>query len=334
MKQGTLTTRALLDLIERFEQSRQPLTDIEGQRLRGVPGWDLLGRTTLSEHDRAAWLERVGYAGSYPAPCGDEMVLVDLEVDESPDRFRYRCPDTFRRRYVSQAEAAVYAVSPARFLHLVADLLDIPRALRRGIDGPAVEGVLWQLGRARIGAAHIDTWLARHLAASIEAVFRHLQQPSLPAAGIVLTTGAALPAIVGIPRGYRVIPIREVLVVEAPTPRIDLDYLRRRLVAASDDPPDATAAVRFDPFTNTLHLNTRSVAPWQVRGTKQIAAVKYLVEQLENHRRRVPAGDILSAVYGSKSGARGKRVSNLFSGNERWRKYIVLDDEGYGIRLE
>jgi hypothetical protein len=146
-----LSTPSPLDLLDLFERSRQPLVDIEGQRVHGVPGWDLDRVTAMPSEARGAWLECVGYAGSFPAPCGDECIPVDLEEDEDPARYRYRCPETFRWKYVSAQNAAVYAVRPAEFLGAVADLLTIPYALRKGIESPAIDGVLWQLGRARIG---------------------------------------------------------------------------------------------------------------------------------------------------------------------------------------
>ncbi len=34
--------------------------------------------------ERDAWLECVGYSGSYPAPCRDEHVPVELEEDDDP----------------------------------------------------------------------------------------------------------------------------------------------------------------------------------------------------------------------------------------------------------
>ena len=88
--------------------------------------------------------------------------------------------------------------------------------------------------------------------------------------------------------------------------------------------------MRFDHFNSTLHITTRSIAPWTVTGPKQAAVVKYLVEQFENGRQRVSAGDILVAAHGSREAARGKRVPSIFSGNSQWLDYIEHDDAGYG----
>jgi hypothetical protein len=92
--------------------------------------------------------------------------------------------------------------------------------------------------------------------------------------------------------------------------------------------------VRFDETTNTLHITTRSIAPWTITGPKQIAVVKYLVEQFHKERHRVSAGDILVAAHGSRAAASGKRVASIFSGNTQWADYIVHDGDGYGIQLE
>ena len=71
MSSSPLSTRSLLELIGLFEQSSQSITDIEGQRLRGVPGWDIFGKTSLSDIELKAWTNCIGYAEYYPVPCGD-----------------------------------------------------------------------------------------------------------------------------------------------------------------------------------------------------------------------------------------------------------------------
>jgi len=143
MSSKRLSTKSLLDLIELFERSHQPLVDVEGQVLRGVPGWDLPRMTALSPEALEGWADCVGYAGSFPAACGDERIPVDIEEDEDPSRYRYRCPESFRLRFVDAVDVAVYAVRPAILLGTVADLLDIPQAMRKGIESPAIDGVLW-----------------------------------------------------------------------------------------------------------------------------------------------------------------------------------------------
>ncbi|MCL6469539.1 MAG: hypothetical protein I4O48_14645, partial [Ralstonia sp.] len=110
MAATTLSTRSLLELIELFEQSSQSISDTQGQRLRGVPGWGLSRITSLSGRDLETWTECIGYAGGYPAPCGDETIMVDLEEDDDPGRFSYRCPETFRTKYLSVEMASVRAV--------------------------------------------------------------------------------------------------------------------------------------------------------------------------------------------------------------------------------
>jgi hypothetical protein len=329
-----LTTPSLLDLLDLFEQSAQPITDIDGQRLYGVPGWDLSRRTDLSDRELAAWTECVGYAGYYPAPCGDEHVLVEIEEDADPGRYRYRSPETFRVKYIPTETAVVRAVTATKLLNYLADLLDIPRALRRGITTAAIDGVLWHLGKIRIGQIHVDVWLARGLATRIDAVFQHFGLTALPDTGIILTAGPALSAMIRPPRNYRIIPLTSVLTAHSAAPLIDTDLIRRLLLAAHGETTDRSPAVRFDESTNTLHITTRVIEPWTITGSKQIAVVKYLVEQFHNERHRVSAGDILVAAYGSRAAARNKRVASIFSGNTRWLDYIVLDENGYGIQLE
>lgn len=143
MASKLLSTPSLLDLIDLFEQSGQPIANGDGQRLYGVPGWSLRRKTALSDSDLATWTERVGYAACYPAPCGDEPIWVDIEEDDDPEQYRYRCPETFRTKYIAAETVAVRAVTAQKFLNYLADLLDIPQALRRGITAAAIDGSLW-----------------------------------------------------------------------------------------------------------------------------------------------------------------------------------------------
>ena len=73
----------------------------------------------------------------------------------------------------------------------------------------------------------------------------------------------------------------------------------------------------------------RCNAEWAI-----VQQMEHLVEQFENGRQRVSAGDILVAAHGSREAARGKRVPSIFSGNSQWLDYIEHDEAGYGIKLE
>ena len=334
MSPKILSTRSLLDLFDLFERSSHAVADGDGQRLHGVPGWDLSRRTTLSDGDLAQWTERIGYAGCYPAPRGDERVPVELEEDDAQGRYRYRCPETFRTKYVSADLVAVHAVTETKLLNYLADLLGIPQAHRRGITAPAIGGVLWNLGKMRIADAQVDVWLVRGLSSSIDRVFEHFRAASLPEQGLIFTTGQALPGISPPPRSYRIVPIASVLVGYAVKPHLDTDLIHRLLVAPAGSKEEKSLPVRFDPYTNTLVIATKSDKPWAIKGAKQVAVVKYLVEQFESGRTRVSAGDILVAAHGSREAARGKRVPSIFSSNSQWLDYIEHDDAGYGIKLQ
>ncbi|KGG93017.1 hypothetical protein P245_10645 [Comamonas thiooxydans] len=334
MAQTSLSTRSLLELVDLFERAIHAVVDGTGQRLRGVPGWEMSRRVALSDRDLAAWTERIGFAGSYPAAHGDERVPVDIEEDDDPGRYRYRCPETFRTKYVSADLVAVHAVMDTKLLNYLADLLGIPQAHRRGITAPAIGGVLWNLGKMRIADAQVDVWLVRGLSSSIDRVFDHFRAASLPEQGLIFTTGQALPDIVPPPRSYRIVPIASVLVDYALKPHLDTDLIHRLLVAPAGSKEEKSLPVRFDPYTNTLVIATKSDKPWAIKGAKQVAVVKYLVEQFESGRTRVSAGDILVAAHGSREAAQGKRVPSIFSSNSQWLDYIEHDDAGYGIKLE
>ena len=334
MSKMSLRTRSLLELIDLFERSAHGIADGDGQRLQGVPGWELSRCTALSNREMGQWTERLGYAGFYPATKGDEHLPVEIEEDDNPERYRYRCPETFRTKYVSADLVAVHAVTTAKLLSYLADLLAIPQAHRRGIATPAIDGVLWTLGKMRIGDAQVDVWLARGLITSIDQVFAHFHAASLPDQGLIFTTGQTLPGIIPPPRSYRIIPIAGVLLDHAIKPYIDVDLIHRLLVAPVGSKVEKSLPVRFDPYTNTLVIATKADKPWTIKGPKQVAVVKYLVEQFENGRTRVSAGEILVAAHGSREAARGKRVPSIFSSKSQWLDYIEHDDDGYGIKLE
>ncbi len=335
MPQTKLSARSLRDLIDLFEQSGQSTVDAEGQRLYGVPGWVFSGMSTLSSAQIEAWTDCIGYSAFFPAPCGEDREAVEIKEDDGPDRYSYRCPESFRKKYVSSAKVAVRSVRIAKFLNCVADLLEIPQALRRGIETAAVGNVLWKIGRMRVAGLPVDVWVARNLSSSMDDVFQHLRNAALPDQGVILSTGGSLPAIIHPPRQYRVIPIKEVLIQQISSPRIDADLIHRILVAPSGAKLEASLPVRFDPYSNTLVIATKPGEPWAIKGPKQVAAVSYLFEQLKNGRYWVPAGEILAAVYGTKEIGRSRRMQNLFSGNTFWEDHIVNNGNGeYGFNLE
>lgn len=334
MSSKPLPTQSLLELIDLFEQSGQPIADGDGQRLRGVPGWSVLGQTSLTPKQLEQWTDCVGYAGSYPAPLDDDRVHVDLTEDDQLDRYRYRCPETFRWKFVPAAEIAVYSVRPAPILNVVADLLGIAQALRKGIETPLLGDALWHLGRARIGPALTDVWLVRGLAQSVDDVFRHFNQTSLPEQGLILSSGGVLPQFVRPPRSYRFASLRSAFVDYVSTPCIDMDLLHRILAASPDGEIRPVLPVHFDEYTNTLTIRTKT-EPWTIKGERQAAAVRYMFEQAINDRWLLPAAEILGAAYADKKTARSQRMQNLFSGNTDWEDYIDNPEKGkYGFRRD
>lgn len=334
MSSKPLPTQSLLELIDLFEQSGQPIADGDGLRLRGVPGWSVLGRTSLTPKLLEQWTDCVGYAGSYPASLDDDLVQVDLTEDDQADRYRYRCPKTFRWKSVPAAEVAVYSVRPGAILSTIADLLGIAQALRKGIDAPLLDDALWHLGKARIGHALTDVWLVRGLAHSVEEVFRHFSQTSLPDQGLILSSGGVLPQFVRPPRSYRFASLREAIINYVATPCIDMDLLHRILAAPPDGAIRPVLPVHFDEYTNTLTIRTKT-KPWTIKGERQAAAVRYMFKQAINDRWLLPAAEILGAAYADKKTARSQRMQNLFSGNTEWEDYIDNPEKGkYGFRRD
>ncbi|MCM8623147.1 MAG: hypothetical protein NFW16_15770, partial [Candidatus Accumulibacter sp.] len=228
---------------------------------------------------------------------------------------------------------AVYAVRVPKFLHVVADLLDIPQALRRGIESPVIEGVLWKIGPARIGPARTDIWLVRGLASCIDDVFRHLHLPTLPDQGLVLSSGRVPPDFVQPPRNYRFAAMREVIIDYLPQPRMEIDLLQRILTSPANGTFRRVLPVHFDEYTNTLTIRSNP-KPWHIKGERQAAAVRYLYQQACNDRWRIPAHEILKAAFPDTE-TRSRRMQNLFSGNPFWEDYIASDGHGqFGFRLD
>lgn len=140
----------------------------------------MLGRLTLSDRELASWTERIGFAGSYMAASGDARVTVDIEEDDDPGRYR-SATETFRTKYVAAELVSVHAVGDAKLLNYLADLLGVPQAQRTGITVPAIDGVLWRLGKMRVADTQLDAWVVRGLSSSADNVFEHFRTASLPA---------------------------------------------------------------------------------------------------------------------------------------------------------
>ena len=138
-------------VIAAFEVSAERRTSLDGQTLRGFPRWHtprLFGddRDAIIEH----YITAVGYDSNYVSYFGDDEVDVDLEEDESPGWLCYRNPETYRLKRLPKEEVQILQVNTPRFLHEVADLLNIPQADRKGIDQPLIDHVLWKLGSATL----------------------------------------------------------------------------------------------------------------------------------------------------------------------------------------
>lgn len=331
-----LSTRSLLELVDLFERSSHSITDMEGRHLHGVPGWDIFGKTSLSAIKLKAWTHCIGYAEYYPVPCGDELVPADLEEDEDPGRYRYRCPETFRLKHVEASMVAVYAIDPAKLLEQMADLLEIAQVLRRGIDNAAIDGVLWKLGEARIGPALTPVWLVRGLASHVETVFDHFMSTTLPEQGMILTTGQPLPSLIRPPRNYRIASIREVLVDYSPKPCIDMSLLERILISAADGVQPRTLALHYDEVARVLTIRTKR-DPWHIKGARQAAAVNYMYQQACKDRWMLDASEILAAAYPERKteeNRAGLKMQDLFKGTQ-WRLYVSNPEKGkYGFNLD
>lgn len=334
MTSSTLSTPALLELLDLFERAQDGLLDSAGQRLFGVPAWAIRTDRALSPADLGAWTTCVGYAGYYPAWFEDERVPVELEETADPAWYEYRCPETCRHLRVAAQDVAVLDVRGDLLVNLVADLLAIPGIHRPRQRAPQLAGALWPVGKASIGLAQVETWLVRDLLGNLVAFLDHFADPRQPPQGLVLSAGLGLPPGVLPPPGYRVVALHEVLIPEAPRAAIDVPQIQRILGHPPGHPQPASDAVQFDALTGTLTIRNQP-APWIVKGKLQAKAIRYLFEQYCQGRHQVPQIEILTVVYGSQERARNKKLDDLFKGSKYFDLFVSSDGKGhYGFRLD
>jgi hypothetical protein len=258
MSQKSLSTRSLLDLVDLFERSSHAVVDGDGQRLHGVPGWDLSGRLALSDRDLAAWTERIGFAGSYLAPAAmsafrstsrKTMIRVGIAIGAP----RHSAPSTSLLIWSPSCgrcrEAAELLGGPARCStsatkrHYSADDRWCPVAHRQDARcrhaGRCLAGP-----RSRVIDRHGVSALP-YCAAPRPGVDLHHRS--------VTARHRHAP-----PRAYRIVPIASALVDHALKPHFDIDLIHRLLLAPSGSKLERSLPVRFDRYSNTLVIATKS----------------------------------------------------------------------------
>jgi hypothetical protein len=231
MSQKSLSTRSLLELIDLFDRSSHAVA----RWRRSAPAWRArLGsvgpfgavRPRSRGVDRPHRLCRQ-LSGSL---CGDERVPVDLEEDDDPGRYRYRCPETFRtkvrrgragrRSCRRRREAAELLGGPARRSAGATNRHHGARYRWRAV-APRQDAHCRRSGR-RLGRP--GTLVIHRSGVSSISVLR-----PLPDQGLIFTTGQGLPDIVVPPRAYRIVPIARACTrrLHAIKPNIDIDLIHR-----------------------------------------------------------------------------------------------------------
>ncbi len=328
MSQATLSTRSLLELLALFDQSNCTIQDSDGNRLRGIPGWWIDSNTNLTTRILRDWTARVGYAGTIEVPWGDDREFVELDATEDPAIYEYRCPETFRRKRVSADHVAVFDVESTKLLNAIADLLNIPQAMRSGIQTPRIDRVLWRLGDARLGPTMTPVWLARGLDTNVDHIFESLLDTRLAAHGLILSAGPRLPRIIRPPRNCRVAYLHDALVNYATKPCMDVHYLERVLTSNEDGIKPSALPVDF--ANGVLQIHTKGIS-WTIKGAKQCKAVAHMYAQAQQGRWVLAASEILAAAYPelrTEESRKGKRMQDLFKGNAQWQQFIVSAGHG------
>jgi hypothetical protein len=327
-----LTTPLLLELSKLFDNCARGIR-VEDSSC-GIGRWDMDNLPPTILQGVLPWMSCIGYAEEIQVDFHDDKVEVALQETDDAAFYRYRCPETFRYKPVAAERVAINTVTPPKYLHALADLLFIPVAQRKGIDASAIENILWHLGKASLGVAHVDIWLARNLPWQVDEVFEYLNSPTLPDQGLVLSTSRPLAQSLRPPRQYRIVQLADVLVQTVEEPAIDKAILYQCLLHTPGNSLQKTMPVQWNPHNKTLVINTRDEKPWVLKGDKQAAAVNYLYQQALHDRWWVPAQEILRAVYPNKMLGRSARMQNLFRGNLLWEVYLASNGSGhYGFRM-
>lgn len=327
-----LTNLLLRDLIRLFDYSNAEISSGDGEHAQGIPAWTL-NRFGLTQSQLDYWFTRVGYADHCFTWFYDEEVDVEVEVDDVTGGYFYRSPENYKIHTISEDDIAIYAPNTDLILHTVADLLDIPMAFRNGINKPSVHDVLWNLGKMRIGRVDIDVWIAKEFSSSKREVYHYLERPELPELGILLTCGGPISEFTRRPMRFEIVRLYDIIPENREPAVIQVASIKRMFGAPDESQTNDKPLLYFDPMEKALHIHTRAVAPWRLSGTKQIAIVEYLATEHAKGVTRVPHRNIMLSVYGSAEAAKGKKIGNIFNGNDVWRDYICNDKFGYGIRV-
>ena len=327
-----LTNPLLRDLIKLFEISNAEISSGDGQHTLGIPAWNLRRYADLTRQQLADWFTLVGYADYCFAPYYEEDVDVEIEVDDSGS-LGYRCPETYRWHSVTEDEIAIYTPKTELFLHTIADLLEIPQAFRGGIDKAVIENTLWKLGKVRIGRSEVDVWIAKRFCRNDRAVYTHLERPEIPELGILLTTGNGVSDMLRRPKRFQIVSLLEVLWPSSGAVTFDRSLIDCVITHSVPSEQEPMSPIMFNEFTKTLTLNNHPT-PWVIGGEKQVAAIRYMVEQAKKGRWELTAAEILNAAHGGQQYGRSRRMQNLFSGNEVWLNYIHSIKKGvYGFKV-
>lgn len=327
-----LTTPALIELTEVFERSGSSLSDLEGLRVQGVPGWDLCKLARITPAITSHWLSKVGYAGTMPAYRGDEKVPVEItELDgPGPSNFQYRCPETFRMRRVAASAIAVYTVKPEVYLDYIAELFGIHSAARSGIKQGLISGCLWRLGGARIGSSQIPIWFVRELGVKLDQVLTHLNDSSVPPGGLIVSSGLDLPKHIQWPKNFRVVRLQEALVEFTRFSQLDFTYLERLMSQPVGALAIKTGKVYFNESTSTLSIGSIKES-WKIGGVKQAKAVHCMYQAACSDVWELTHAEVLDAAYkgAPESERKGKTIQHLFKGNAKWEIYLRITRRGH-----
>ena len=219
-----------------------------------------------------------------------------------------------------------------KLLNYLADLLEFPQALRRGISHRAIDGVLWHLGKMRIGHVACRCVAGPRPVESIDDVFRHFPTISTRH-GLIFTTGQAQPGDSASTPGYRIIPIGSVLSRTAPARRRhrpDPSTVAGRPRAARWS---SRLPVRFDHYTNTLHITTNRQAlddQGPQAGCSGEVPVRAVRERTAMGFCRRHPGRRIRITEGRTQQAGPEHLQRQHD----WQDYIEHDEAEYGIKLE
>ncbi|MBF0214985.1 MAG: hypothetical protein HQM00_15720 [Magnetococcales bacterium] len=205
--------------------------------------------------------------------------------------------------------------------------LEVDRLVRHirdlaGLDGEprGLRGnLLWNLGTFWLGKRKATLFLARRLdrIECFDEVFDTLKRLGNKTPGVVLAWGLPQGRHVELPLGYRMVNLRDALIVEGDSCRLDQEMVKGVLTGAGQ-PVDDLSPLWSSPDYSAVRVNGREFV---FTGLKQKQVIGFLIEAWKRGDARCRTQVVLEEVESSADA-----LGQLFRGRPDWRDLIGQGD--------